>query len=1334
MKSRAKIAITTIMLAAIVSQSFATSKQIGTISNLCINDFAQDRIGYMWIATANGLCRYNGYEYYLYDSNQTDSESLYSNNIKEIKADRDGNIWVVTSRGVCLYNPPMDNFHRIWESTQVAGVVFHDKMAVIYGKRGVVLADRHNGQIIAQRDSSVYHLSVMILDGAKRLWGANTETCELIEFDANVNPIKTISTPRIESYNCAYLNDNGNIWFGTKRGMIVLNPLSGLQESESRLETHNEFIGKLDIRRISKLNTGRILLVSHNRGAYVLNISSNAFRNNIKRYFPAFEDGHISCGYMDKEGNVWLGTHDSGFYVDFTDSKRFVADRRLWQATNGKYINAITANSAGTLWLGSRYAGLMGYHYEEKVVRWYTKANTPMMKQAGSHCVLALRYDSDKNLWVALDSALYVCQTSDYDITRFTRVDTTSNISVLAEDRHKRMWCGSPTGVLIISQGNLLRKLFPGMAVNWISPLSGDRMLVSLKDDDVYTVDCEDLSVSNLVCSNDELSRNYLHNVTFTLEDSRGYIWLGTQEYGLVRYIPQNNVLKCYNTTDGLSNNTVESILEDNKASLWICTAYGLSCMNVKTEQFHNYYEYDGFQSNQFCHGSAFKSWHSYLYMGGNKGISRFNPQQMTISERPMPIIFERLEVNNLTVQPGDNSMLKQHLSQTDKIVLRWKQNNFRIYFCSIAFLLPEKISYAYRLKEVDNQWNNIGHVRSVGFSHLPAGNYTFEVIATNSDGVWNKEPISMKITVKPSPWRSWWAVTGYIIIIMAAAWFLIRTYLNNRLQRYKLQQAHFELDKEREMSNMKVNFFANLSHELRTPLSMIYGPVNMLLTNHDPHKAQLYVNLINYNIQRLLSLIDQMLDLSRIDNDTLSLKVTREDIVPMLTAMMNSFEYYAREKNIELRFEVDQQEMIVAVDNDKLNKITSNLISNALKYTPEGGHIEVTVALSDQLPDQLRHIIHSEQYLVVSVTDDGIGMDEADVTGIFERYIRLNKEHNNNVVGSGIGLHYVKQLTLIHKGDVFAQVRPSGGMQFVFAIPVDDSLYTIEQETMVKDSVPQKFIPIAAPVELSDEHSSDEQEPMEESQKPLVVFAEDNVELRTFCTQQMTDTYRVLTASNGRQALALIKENMPDMVITDVMMPLMDGFELCKQIKSNSLLCHIPVIILSAKATDGDKIEGFGIGADSYLTKPFNPELLLTVMHNLLSSRKRLRDSLLGNTTLDLEEGAPSQELSKMDKAFLDKLYKCIDREISNPDFNVNALGKELGMSRTSFYRKIKSLTGITPNDFLRIYRLNKAAELIRRKEMGLSEIADNIGFGTQSYFSRSFKKHFGVSPKNFV
>lgn len=556
-----------------------------------------------------------------------------------------------------------------------------------------------------------------------------------------------------------------------------------------------------------------------------------------------------------------------------------------------------------------------------------------------------------------------------------------------------------------------------------------------------------------------------------------------------------------------------------------------------------------------------------------------------------------------------------------------------------------------------------------------------------------------------------------YILSGILLLGFSVRLYVRYKLNGEMRLVAENERDREKALARMKTDFFTNISHELRIPLTMIYGPLTILNEEKNRSGNDLFLlNLVSFNVRRLIKLLDQLLDFGKIENDTLMLNTYQEDIVPRVTGLMESFTYYARDKNVELKLDCPYPELKITIDHDKLDKILSNLISNAVKYTPRNGHVLISVEHSSSLPAGFddEGCPSVQGYLSVAVTDDGPGIEEEELARMFERYQRSALHIKSSISGSGIGLHYVKKLIENHHGQIVARKQEEGGMVFRFVLPIGP-----EPEKTVAEKVPE---------------AAEEPVSFEDCRGNTVLVVEDDPEISLFLRTILEDCCRVVTAPDGRQGLEQLSAEQPDVVVSDIMMPEMDGYALCDRIKSDMNLCHIPVILLTAKKTEEDQIRGYRCGADAYIGKPFNPDLLKTILHGILSRRARLRRQLSLPKTQEEQQDREHETLNELDRRFLGKLYAYMDHQLSDPALNVNSLGRELGFSRTSFYRKIKALTGETPNEYLRTYRLNKAAELLSAQTYTITEVGELTGFASHSHFSACFKKQFGIPPRDYL
>ncbi len=1307
------------------------------LPNLTIHRFAQDKVGYIWIATDNGLCRYNGQFYYYYQNEPEDPASLPGNRVSDMLIDGNGTLWIVTSGGVCTYDMQLDSFRRVLDREGYSGIVLNGEHVVCSGAAGIAVFDG-NGRLLNEKQDTPRHgPAVLEADLNGFLWGGVDG--KILKYDRSLNVCDSLTPPDSVGFLSSCRDSEGRIWFGTPGGVRIIDPLTGtLVEADESL---NECIAEVAHSTILSLTVIGKKVYIGTKGDNLHEFDTQTYtlkKSIVTRGTPGLNyTSDFSCCFRDSENNFWIGTLDRGYSVRYTNEKEFARSVWLVKHTLNKFINTITISEDGTRWIGSRFKGILTFT-SQLDVKWLTMENCPLMKRLNSKNVSALFADSSGRLWVNIDDRIACCNPRQQSIVDYTLLPERFSANRFCEDARHNVWVATTSGLMVYDGVRLRGSCFEGCDVQDVIPLNDTTMLAAVFRRGLFAIDSRRLEQRSILEAPDSLAATALRFVTCLLKDRENRLWIGTRSKGLLRYDSAEG-FKTYTLKDGFASNEIASLAEDRKGNIWVATSYGLSLLLAGSDRAITYLSSDKMQTQQF-HPRCVCKTPGLLYFGGNLGLVQFRPESVLskISERPVPLVLRELKVNSVTQHPSEGGILTRHLNDTEQIVLDHTQRNLNISYEALAFLSPEKIRYAYRLHggDINEEWNYVENRTSANYSHLPAGRYLFELKAQNPDGFWNSEPRRLEIIIKPSPLLTWYAFLLYILTAGSAAWFANRFFLRRRLQKIELEATRKELEREKELMNMKINFFTNISHELRTPLTLIYGPVNMLPGTQDKKRQHELICLINDNTQRLLTLVDQTLNLSRIENDTLPLSVYRQDILPVVERMMAGFACYAREKRIEISLTATPSgRMTVVVDTDKFSKILSNLISNALKYTPEDGHIEVSLTLTDTLPEKLVAAASSLHYLVGSVIDDGPGMSQEDVEHIFERYKRLTASEHT-AAGSGIGLHYVKQLLLIHKGSIVAEVRPEGGMRFTFAIPVDENLYDIAGEPTVE----AEFIDgMETAVVENPESLPDSEEELSNGPRPKMVFVEDNPQMRRYFRQIFASRFEVLMADNGSDGFRLIHTEMPDIVVTDVLMSKMDGYELCRSIKTDILLSHIPVVILTAKVTDQDKIAGYREGADVYMTKPFNPILLQMVIDNLLTSRDKLRERLLsgvGRPDSEPENAEESEEirLSAADRAFVDKLSQYVDANISNSALSINDICTEMCMSRASFFRKIKSLTGVTPNNFIQIYRLNKAAAMIRSREYRLNEIADLVGFSSQSHFSRCFKQHFGVAPKDYV
>lgn len=1185
------------------SGAFAGSRNVEDISNLTIHSFAQDLKGYVWIATDNGLCRYNGNDYLHYYHDAEGTGSLPSNTVLSLVTDDDGVLWVATDRGVCWYDGTNDSFELVDGAHGVSKLAFNDGKVICYGAgQGMTLLDPKKKRIDSVHNTPSHDVAVLVADRSGCLWGGHSDGIHIVKFDKSAAVVASEALPEKSAFRSVAVDSLGRVWFGRNDGLLIRD--TGTMESveDSRLAKLAGLVSGHAVTTILSV-LGTMYVCMPGVGIYTVELDDGSVRKDAVKRFDLSYTSDFSCGFRDSENHPWIGTMDRGYGVRFLEKKNFKYVPALGRATSGKYINCVTASvSSNTVWMASYYKGLLAFDIPTSKHVWYSYGKCKPLDAIGEKGVKALDLDGKNRLWIAMAGKVAVCGTRGSEILDSKVVADGIEVNAFCEDGDGTMWAATPVGVVRLDGGTDDCRLLQGSDIQDIIRFDEDRLLVAVKDSGLFFVAPKTLRMERYLLAGDDAKRN-LGDVS-CLYIQNGELWIGTSSKGLLR-CRGNEVVNEYSIRNGLGSNDVASIAADPEGNVWVGTSYGLSVVTKRFDKPITYYQGRWMDTQQFCKRSA-GSHSGRMFFGGNMGLAFFFSDRIisNISDEPVNVVLTGLSVNGVDQKPGEGEILDRLLDDTDRIVLKSSQNSIGIRFEPVSFIAEDNIGFSYRLtgKYADDEWNDIGGYRRVNFSHLPPGHYVFELKASNVDGFWSKDPRRLEIIIRKSPWLSWYALLAYLSLAVAGMMAVSRFIIKRRMEEMELQAAKDDLNREKRLSEMKVSFFTNISHELRTSLALVYGPVNMLSRVRDKTSFDKMIESINYNMRNLLNLVDQLLNLSRIENGALPLSVSRTDVPFLLRRLADGFSFQAHEKSIELTCDCYGDLVRVPVDAGKLARVVVNLVSNALKYTPEGGHVRI-VAECVARPDRiLSGYKTSASYLQISVTDDGIGMKDEDVAHIFDRYTRL-AQTESSVTGTGIGLHYVKELLRIHGGAVNAQVRKEGGMRFVFALPADESLYEITESAKDFRSDVIDGMLVVDPVK----DEAVEEDGNSERYKVLVV--EDNASLLAWLKEILSSRYDVYTASDGADALDIVNDVLPDMVLTDIIMPKVDGYELCRRIKEDKLLSHIPVVILTSRTGDEDRLIGYQHGADLYVTKPFSAEMIMTLIGNVLATREKLRE-----------------------------------------------------------------------------------------------------------------------------
>lgn len=1328
------ILVLMVFLSALVGVNASPVLYRKALPNLHVNTLMQDEQGFMWIATAKGLHKYDGSGYYSYYADAGDTSSLPSDNLTSLYRDARNRLWVATIEGICRYDAAKNCFVRYADPSSngllIYGFFRLNGRLLAYGKGGIYRIDdrtKSMEQVLKLDREVITHLRT---DSLQRMWCV-CEGGTVMCVDRRMNLLHKVSFGWKNEVCCVYTDSgDGNILFGTKKGLVTMDGATfALLPNNCPEEVTNA-----SITCIQAYGKGRVLLGTQSKGVMLYDLANRC----LLPYdlYSYIESKEITSFFIDREKRLWVGTFDKGFYLLNTYAGAFNCDKLLARRLAGKFVTRFLEDKEGYLWIGTRYHGLYCYRADKQEMRVFNSENTPFLRRYTNNFVQDLFVDSRGRLWMCYENSLMVCSIEGGNLRLLKEFENTGNIVTLAEDARHRIWAGKSSEGIEVYSNDLKRltELTPALGMNNITKLMAwdDRhILLASYGDNLYLMDIRTYKLSLL----DSRYRESWKNAITLMRGNDGNLWIGTYGNGMFRYNTSTRKLTAYRQLKGFESNDIIGLLQDNKGRIWMSSSYGIYSLDPTTGTMRAYLQKDGTGGDQMHEKCGYRRKDGTLLFGGNHGVTEVAPANIPPAPTHIPVYLTDLKLFNRSVQIDDRShLLKQAIAYTRNITLKHNQNVFTLDFIGLAYDCPTQLNYAYRLVDFDQGWNEVGSYTRAGYSNLPAGTYTFEVKVQNRDGIWTAPSRLLTICVLPSPWLHPLALTAYGILLLLLLIVVIRIYIRLKLSKERYVMAQKEVARERGLAQMKVNFFTNISHEIRTPLTMICSPVKMLAASpkwKEEKELAPYLDLINSNAERLMRLIDQLLDFGKVKNDTLELRVSRNNCLLQLQTIVKLYRLYVAERNIDIALECPYDSLDCVYDADKLEKIMNNLLFNAAKYTPDNGHILVRVALLKHPTGFALPTAPDITYLQIQIADDGIGLGKETI-GLFSRFRRLRHWiKGRNVKGSGIGLDYVKHLVENHKGQIRAENGKECGSIFTFILPVDDKEYeadehAVEAAESVKESA--TVPPPAAGASSSDEAS-----------QATLLVVEDEEEVRRFIRHLLEENhYRVEEAVDGMDGLQKAMACMPDLVISDVLMPRMDGYELCGNIKSSKDLCHIPVILLTAKTLDENQLEGYTQGADVYLNKPFSPPVLLSIVANILRNHRLMAEQIARNTGKEADKvditSSAEQELNPLDKRFLEKLNNFIATHIADCDLNVNLLGRELGFSRTNFYRKVKALTGMTPNDFLRTYRLHRALELMKGGTYSLCEISELTGFGTPSYFTTAFKRAFGMPPKEYL
>ncbi len=1327
------------------------------LANNIVHQVHQDSKGFIWIATEDGLNKYNGYEFVTYRHNPliengisgnsihriyedshkrlwlavwrngldvydcehdrfvsffadtSDLHSLPSSIIRAIFEDSNGRVWIGTNNGLCQFNPKAQNFIRYP----------HDEMKPNPNS----LINRSVWDITEDKQGRILIATWSRLDR----YTPDKKTFEHFF----ISPIQEKNSTHNLIRKITYSPQN-ELLLATEQGLYLFTNDSIRKYTKAK-KTNFSFNGDysniaFDNKGNLWLGGGQILLIYNPANdSLIYNSASSSLRvsrNSIQDLF---------CDYA---GNMWIATWYGGINVHYESQKPFEHYKFKKNIHRNDYniITDIVEDNHSNIWLGNDKGGLLLFN---RITRNFSlfNHNPDNPNSLINDNVKALYFDNKQNLWIGTVDGINYYNPKNNTFKAYVHKKNNPNsisnnyIGCIYNDSKNRLWFGTGNGLNLYDAKTDGFFHYPEKILN--SQQYNDFIYCILEDshDILWT------ATKNGLCAFDTKNRRakrYLpkigdtgslshNNISVIYEDTRNQLWIGTLGGGLNRFNRKKKVFEVFRERDGLSNDVIYGILEDQYNNLWISTNNGLCCFNANTKQFTNKFTAsDGLQSNQFNYHAYCKTSDGYMVFGGINGFNVFNPGLIKKNRFKPQVVITELKLFNKTITPtSPNSVLKKHISYTKEIELEYNQSVVSFGFVALNYIQSQKNQYAYRLTGFEENWNYVGNKRTATYTNLDPGKYVFQVRASNNDGVWNNQGTSLFIRVLPPFWQTWWFRAIIAIVVIILFMFMKKSIEGRATLKNQLTIARFRSEKNKEIEQLKLQFFSNISHEFRTPLTLITGPLEKMLQNKNVDKEthQQYT-LMHRNAKRLLRLINQLLDLTKVETGDMKLSVSNGNITKHIQNIIDAFNFRATKNNITYTCNMPQKSINGYFDADKLEKIIYNLLSNAFKFTPENGRITVTVQQNEQ--KTMRHIN-------IIVSDTGIGIKPEHQKRIFERFYQVDAAKQMKH-GTGIGLALTYRLVKIHHGSITLESQWNKGTTFVINIPVDRDAYT-RDECIIATQTPDAEITNIMEQEL-DEPEQTITYRRNNKQQQIILIIEDNRDVRFYIHSNLGNEYQIVEAQHGVEGWERAIQYIPDLIISDIMMPNMNGIELVKRLKADERTSHIPVILLTARSTNEDRKKGYTFGADDYITKPFSIDELQIRIKNLIKNTIRLQKYYSRQITLE----PTNKEITSPDELFLRKALQIVEQNIDDPDFGIEKFCLEVGVSRMQLYRKLRALTNQTVKEFIREIRLKRAAQLLLKKQFTVSEIAYKVGFKEISYFRKCFKNQFGLSPTQYI
>lgn len=1294
------------------------------LSNNAVTCIHKDHNGFMWFGTYDGLNRYDGYSFRVFRNTVGDSTSLSENHIYCINSDNENNIWVGTGKGVSVYDPGRGAFFtpRFTRFTSSESIPLCDAVLSIKNAGKAMLAgtahsglivftdSRKTGKQIALPDGTdaTYNVPAIEYDSIRHVAWIFITDLGLYRYDIGSGRLSKVASGLTQCISI-FASSNGDVFVANDSGVFIV---------RKNIFERFDPVPEMTVRDIAEDSRGALWIATDGNGLWHLPPGGN-MALPLSSAGETINSNSIYDIYIDGEGRQWIGTLRGGVNILEKNPRLFktISYHKVRTDDGSDFILSFCEDDRSNLWIGTDGAGL---RYWDKQKNIFTKyVHSPAPGAISSNFITYIARDYKNDIWISTwFGGINKLNKSNNTFSHYTCFNPDQkiherNVWQIYEDCKRRLWAStSNTGHLYLYNRPADKfELFDSSLVD-LQVLTEDKSgsLWGGNYNSLIKIDPEKKKHKKFFIG---------YPVRSIREDKDHNFWVGTEGGGLLLFDRGKGVFQQKTTKEGLPNNGILRILEDKKGNLWLSTYYGLCRFNPALKTYRNFTQADGLQSNQFSFNAALIAKDGEFLFGGIKGFNSFYPDSV-YDKRIIPHLFlTGLKIDNSPVETDTACVTSRDKDIITSITVPFDKAILSFDFTALQYSNANNLNYAYYLKGWDKDWSTANNVRTANYSHLREGAYKFYVRVMNADGVWNEEVQLLSVTVLPPWYRALWAFLLYTAVAIGIFCAFLYYYRRQERLRYEIRLAMVEKQKEKELTERKISFFTDISHEFRTPLTLIVSPLKDLMAETTSGHIQKKLSTVHRNARRLLSLVDQLLLFRKVESIEQELYLSNFDINEACNEVFLSFAQRAASKNISFCFDRPLDEILFCGDKEKIEIILFNLLSNALKYTPIGGKVDLS------LTDEVGR-------LCIVVKDTGCGIAENISNRLFDAFYQANNTEKASQTGFGIGLHVSRRLAVAHAGALSYVSTEGMGSTFTLILPRNKNTpkeHAREEGKCDRPSIIHELV--GGGPEDGDKAPDNKSKVIDKiiSGLPTMVIVDDDAELRSYIKEIFVDKFNIYETADGKSAFDLISKELPDIVVSDVVMGKMDGIELCRTLKGNAHLAHIPVILLTGSSSEKSKLMGLEGGAEDYVNKPFSKELIVARVQNILRSRNRLQQYFFNTITLK-----PTSSIETDHKEFLERCIKIVDQYMDNPDFNVQLFCQEIGMSHPALYKRIKAISGLTVNVFIRFLRLRKAAELLINTSKTVVEVTYTTGFNDLKYFREQFSKLFGMTPSEYI